>query len=192
MDIVQFLHSFRLFDLLFLLFLAGSFLLGFIQGTIRRILGIGSILFAFLFAANARDGLGRFFAENWHQFPQEYSFMVAFGLVFAIAAVTLSLVIQSFYKPTPLFSQATFVDELIGGFLGVVQGMFILGFAIVILDSYYRIPGAGLYNSELPFLRTFWESIDASGTVHIFRDTLIPNFFTLVGLFIPASIRALY
>ena len=146
MDIVQFLHSFRLFDLLFLLFLAGSFLLGFIQGTIRRILGIGSILFAFLFAANARDGLGRFFAENWHQFPQEYSFMVAFGLVFAI----------------------------------------------VILDSYYRIPGAGLYNSELPFLRTFWESIDASGTVHIFRDTLIPNFFTLVGLFIPASIRALY
>jgi len=28
--------------------------------------------------------------------------------------------------------------------------------------------------------------------VHIFRDTLIPNFFTLVGLFIPASIRALY
>ena len=192
MDIVQFLHSFRLFDLLFLLFLAVAFLLGFIQGTIRRILGIGSILFAFLFAANARDGLGRFFAENWHQFPQEYSFMVAFGLVFAIAAVALSLVIQSFYKPTPLFSQATFVDELIGGFLGVVQGMFILGFAIVILDSYYRIPGAGLYNSELPFLRTFWESIDASGTVHIFRETLIPNFFTLVGLFIPASIRALY
>ena len=27
---------------------------------------------------------------------------------------------------------------------------------------------------------------------HIFRETLIPNFFALVGLFVPASIRALY
>ena len=192
MDIVAFLHSFRLFDLLLLLFLAVTFLLGYIQGTIRRILGIGSILFAFLLAANARDGLGRFFAENWHQFPAEYSFMIAFGLIFTVAAVALSLVVQSFYKQTPLFSQATFVDEFIGGLLGIVQGMFVLGFAIVILDSYYRLPGSVPYNTELPFLRTFWEAIDASGTVHIYRETLIPNFFTLVGLFIPASIRVNY
>ena len=38
----------------------------------------------------------------------------------------------------------------------------------------------------------FWESIDASGTVHIYREMLIPNFFTLVGLFIPAGIRFSY
>ena len=192
MDIVTFIHSFRLFDLLFLLFLAVAFLLGYIQGTIRRILGIGSILFAFLLAANARDGLGRFFAENWHQFPAEYSFMIAFGLVFAVAAIGLSLVIQSFYTQTPLFSRATFVDEILGGILGVVQGMFILGFAIVILDSYFRLPGALNYSTELPFLRGFWESMDASGTAHIFRETLIPNFFAIVGLFIPDAIRALY
>ena len=192
MDIVTFIHSFRVFDLLFLLFLSVAFLLGYIQGAIRRILGIGSILFAFLLAANARDGLGRFFAENWHQFPLEYSFMIAFGLVFVVSALALSLVTQSFYTPTPLFSKATFVDELLGGLLGVVQGMFILGFVIVILDSYFRLQGSLQYSTELPFLRSFWEAMDASGTAHIFRETLIPNFFALVGLFVPASIRALY
>lgn len=192
MDIVTFIHSFRLFDMLFLLFLAVAFLLGFIQGSIRRILGIGSILFAFLLAANARDGLGRFFADNWHQFPATYSFMIAFGLVFAVAAIGLSLVIQSFYTQTPLFSKATFVDELLGGALGVIEAMFILGFAIVILDSYFHLPGSLVYNTELPFLRSFWEAIDGSGTAHVFRETLIPNFFALVGLFIPDAIRALY
>lgn len=192
MDIVTFIHSFRLFDLLFLLFLAVAFLLGFIQGSIRRILGIFSILFAFLLAANAREGLGGFFAENWHQFPGEYSFMIAFGLVFAIAAIGLSLVIQGLYTPTPLFSKNTFIDEFLGGVLGVVQGMFILGFVIVILDSYFRLPGSQLYNTELPFLRSLWEAIDGSGTAAIFRQTLIPNFFALVGLFIPTTIRALY
>ena len=192
MDIVTFIHSFRLFDLLFLLFLSVAFLLGYIQGSIRRILGIGSILFAFLLAANARDGLGRFFADNWHQFPATYSFMIAFGLIFAVLAIALSLVVQSFYTQTPLFSNATFVDELLGGVLGIVQGMFILGFAIVILDSYFRLPGSLVYNTELPFLRGFWEAMDASGTAHIFRETLIPNFFAIVGLFIPDTIRALY
>ena len=48
----------RRFDLLFLLLLLAMFVLGFQQGTIRRLLGIGSILFSFLFAASLR-GLHR-------------------------------------------------------------------------------------------------------------------------------------
>jgi uncharacterized membrane protein required for colicin V production len=44
--------NFNRFDLLFLLFLFGMFVLGFMQGTIRRLLGLGAMLFSFLFAAN--------------------------------------------------------------------------------------------------------------------------------------------
>ena len=36
------------------------------------------------------------------------------GLAFA-------LVVQGFYKPQPLFEKARFVDEILGGLLGVVQ-----------------------------------------------------------------------
>ena len=46
------------FDLLVVLFCFGMFVLGFVQGTIRRVLGLASMLFSFLFAANLREPLG--------------------------------------------------------------------------------------------------------------------------------------
>jgi len=39
-DIVGFITSQNLFDLLFILLLFAAFVLGFVQGTIRRLLGI--------------------------------------------------------------------------------------------------------------------------------------------------------
>ena len=66
--------------------------------------------------------------------------MIAFGLVFVTATVVFSLVIQGLYKHQPLFAKATAVDEILGGVLGVVQAMVLLGCAIIILDSFFRLP----------------------------------------------------
>ncbi|MHB8458498.1 MAG: CvpA family protein [Candidatus Limnocylindrales bacterium] len=191
MDIVGFIESFRLFDLIVLLILGVAFVIGFFQGTIRRILGIGSILVSFLLAANLRAPLGGFFASNWRQFPTEYSYMIAFGVVFVVASLALSLVVQGFYKHQPLFAKATAVDQVLGGVLGVAQAMLIVGFTIVILDSYYRAPGASQGTGELLILRDLWMGFDTSGTVHAFRDTLIPGFFTVFGALVPADVRAI-
>ena len=70
MDLGAFLGGIRTVDLLIVLYFIGFFVLGFAQGTIRRLLGIGSILFSFLFAANLADPLGRFLGDNWTQFPR--------------------------------------------------------------------------------------------------------------------------
>ena len=48
---------------------SAMFVLGFIQGTIRRLLGLASMLFSFLFAANLRDPLGDYLAQNWNAVP---------------------------------------------------------------------------------------------------------------------------
>ena len=88
------------------------FVLGFFQGTIRRLLGLASMLFSFLFAANLRAPLGDFLAANWNQFPDEYAVMLGFGIVFMAATIAFTLVIQGFYKHQPLFEKATFVDEI--------------------------------------------------------------------------------
>ncbi|MHB8397525.1 MAG: CvpA family protein [Candidatus Limnocylindrales bacterium] len=191
MQIVGFIESFRFFDLIILFVLGMAFVLGFMQGTIRRILGIGSILFSFLLAANLRDVLGSFFAANWHQFPPQYSYMIAFGFVFLVASIAFSLVIQGFYKHQALFAKATAVDQLIGAVLGVVQALFIIGFGTIILDSFFRIPGIPQTTGELLFVRDLWSALDSSGTVHIFRDTLIPGFFTVFGVLIPADVRGI-
>ena len=189
MDIVGFIHSLNLFDLLMAFAFAVAFILGFIQGTLRRLLGIGAMLFSFLLAANLRSTVGGFFAQNWHQFPKEYSYMIGFGLVFVTATVVFSLVIQGLYKHQPLFARADAVDEVLGGVLGVVQAMLLLGFAIIIMDSFFRLPILPS-DGELILVRDLWHAVDGSSIVHLYRDVLIPGFYTILSPLIPADIRS--
>ncbi|MGZ8438559.1 MAG: CvpA family protein [Candidatus Limnocylindrales bacterium] len=179
-------------DLLILLYFIAFFVLGFAQGTIRRLIGIGSILFSFLFAANLAEPLGRFLGENWTQFPREYSYMIGFGTVFSAASIAFALVVQGYYKPQQLFQKARFADEILGGVLGIIQAAIIFGAALIILDSFFRLPGFAPDPQELPFLRDFWGGLDGSGTAAFFRSTLIPDTFLLIGFLVPSNLQSLY
>lgn len=189
MDIVAFIRNFNLFDLAIVLILAVSFVIGFMQGTIRRLLGIGSILVSYLLAANLRETLGKFFANNWHQFPTEYSYMIAFGLVFATGTIVSTLVIQGFYTHQDLFARTRFVDEVLGGTLGVLQALIVIGIVFVILDSFFRVPTLPQTSGELILVRGLWTAMDQSGTAHIFREILIPAFNAVVGGLLPYDVR---
>jgi uncharacterized membrane protein required for colicin V production len=191
-NIGDFLNSINKFDLLVVLFLFGMFVLGFIQGTIRRLLGLASMLFSFLFAANLRDPLGGYLAQNWNDYPDEYAVMLGFALVFVAATIAFTLVIQGFYHKQDLFKKATFADELIGGALGIIQGAFLILAIIVILDSFFQIPTIPKSVNEYPWLRAFWEAIDTSTTAEIFRSRVIPGFIAVFGLLIPTDLQAFY
>jgi uncharacterized membrane protein required for colicin V production len=190
-DFGEFSASLTIFDLLVGLFIFAFFIVGFMQGTIRRVLGIGSMVFSFLLAANLREPLGAFFAENWQQFSAEYSYMLAFLLVFAAATGVFSLLIQSFYTTQPLWEKYRLVDELIGGILGVLQAILFIAILVVILDSFFQVPGIPVSNGELPFIRDFWTFFDASLTAEIFREAILPIFFAIFGIFIPPEIQRL-
>jgi uncharacterized membrane protein required for colicin V production len=191
-DVGEFLNGVGTVDLLIVLYFIGFFVLGFAQGTIRRLLGILSILFSFLLAASLAEPLSEFLGANWRQFTPQYSYMVGFATVFVASAIAFALVIQGFYKPQPLFQKARFADEILGGILGLIQAALILGTLIVILDSFFRIPGIPPDPDELPFLRDVWTALDGTKIVEVFRESLIPFFFLLTGLFIPNRIEALY
>ena len=186
------LSSINKFDLLVVLFAFGMFVLGYVQGTIRRVLGLASMLFSFLFAANLRDSVGSYLALNWNQFPDEYAVMLGFGIIFVAATIAFTLVIQGFYHKQSLFKRATVADEIIGGLLGVVQALFLVGCVIIILDSFFRLPGVPQTDGEIPFLRNFWSVLDTSATAELFRSRLIPGFIQVFGLLIPQDLQALY
>jgi uncharacterized membrane protein required for colicin V production len=191
-NVVETIQSVSVFDLLVVLVMFAFFIVGFIQGTIRRVLGILSVLFSFLLAANLRDPLGAFFARNWTQFPEQYSYLIAFGVVFALGVVAFSLIIQTFYTKVELFEKYPVIDEALGGLLGVLQGLILLGAIIVILDSFFRVPGIPHSPNELPFLRPLWETIDPSGTAALYRGSLIPAFFALFAPLLPESLKTLF
>jgi membrane protein required for colicin V production len=191
-DVGTFLGGIQTVDLLLVLFFMAFFVLGFAQGTIRRLIGIASILFSFFLAANLYEPLGNFLAGNWTQFSKEYSFMVGFLIVFVGAAVVFALIAQGWYKPTPLFEKARFVDELLGGFLGLLQAALILGIVVIVLGSYFMLPGTAVDPDELPFLRDLWGALDSSRIVDVYQATIIPGFFAIFGFLVPESIQSLF
>ena len=189
MDFGEFLSSLTLFDLVYFLFLFGFFVLGFAQGTIRRLLGLAAVMFSFLLAANLRDPLGSFLAANWTQFPREYAYMLGWIILFLTAWILFSVAIQTFYTTQPLWEKYRFVDEVIGGILGVIEAGLLLVIAIVILDSFFLIPGIGESGNELHFVRDFWNWMDEAQVTAFFRENIVPIFFTVFGIFIPDDIE---
>jgi uncharacterized membrane protein required for colicin V production len=191
-NILEFLTNINRFDLLVVLFAFGMFVLGFIQGTIRRVLGLASMLFSFLFAANLRDPLGNYLAANWNQYPDEYAVMLGFGIVFVAATIAFTIVIQGFYHKQALFQKATFADEIIGGVLGVIQAFLLVGCIIFILDSFFLIPGILKSDNEFAWIRDFWTLLNTSAFADLFRTRLIPGFIAVFGLLIPPTLQKFY
>src|ERR1035437_3081070 len=105
LDMADFLKSAPIVDIVILLGLLAALLLGVMQGAIRRILGIVAFAFAFLVAANLRETLGDYLAQNWRQFDLGYNRLLAFTVTFVVVAVAASIVIQGFYKRTDIYAK---------------------------------------------------------------------------------------
>jgi uncharacterized membrane protein required for colicin V production len=189
-NIGDLLSGANLFDLVVFLSLFAAFLVGFMQGTIRRLLGILSIVFSFFLAANLKEPLGEFLGREWEQYPPQYGEMIGFLAVFLAAVVATSLVIQGTYKKVSLFEKYEWLDEILGGFLGIFQLAMFLTFLTIILDTYFLV-GPPKDADEIGFLRTFWEALNASATGDILHQTIIPRFVDLFGLLLPDSIENL-
>lgn len=169
-----------------------AFVIGYLQGAIRRLLGIASILFALVFAAQIRGPFGDFLVGNWTQYPPEYTRMLAFGIVFMVLAVAFTIMIENFYERSPILPRFRLADPIIGGILGVFQAGIIVGAVILILDSYFKGVGLAFWPTEFLLLRDFNHAVDVSQTAKFYRHDFIPVFFFFLGALIPEEIRRLY
>ena len=193
MNIADWLRSINVVDVAIVLFLFGMFILGYVQGTIRRLVGIASIVFSFFLALQLNEfWLGAFLAQNWDQFPPEYSVMLGYLLIFVAASVAFSLVIQGTYKKAEVFARYPVIDEVLGGVLGVVQGILILLFLTIVLDQFFLYTNIPKDPDELPLLRDIWNAINGSAFGALLHDVVIPAFIGITAFLIPDSIETLY
>ena len=192
MNITEFLNTISMVDVLILLGLFAFFILGWAQGTIRRLIGIASMAFSFFLAAVLHVPLGRFLTENWTQFPPEYSVMIGFLTLFVAGVVAFSLVIQGTYHKTEIFAEHPIVDEILGGVLGVLQGFLLLMFVTIILDQFFLYTNIPPDADELPFLRGIWTAIDTSAIGQALHESIIPVFLGIFSFIVPESVTALY
>lgn len=193
MDVREWLASINVVDILVVLFLFGMFILGWAQGSIRRLIGILTITFSFFLAMQLNAfWLGAFLQQNWTQYPREYSNMIGYLVIFLAACLAFFLVVQGTYRKAEVFAKHPIVDEILGGILGVVQGALFLLFLTIILDQYYLYTGIAPDSDELPYLRDLWNAINASQTGAILHESVIPAFLGIVSFLIPQSVLQLY
>jgi len=193
LDIQGTLASINVVDILVVLFLFGMFILGYAQGAIRRLIGILSITFSFFLALQLNAfWLGGFLSQNWTQYPNEYSVMIGYLVIFFAAVVALFLVVQGTYTKAEVFAKYPIVDEILGGILGVVQGALFLLFITILLDQYYLHTGIPKDDDELAVLRDIWNAINGSETGRILHESVIPAFLGIVSFLVPQAVLELY
>jgi uncharacterized membrane protein required for colicin V production len=179
------------FDIVVVLALLGMFIVGYAQGVVRRLLGIAAILFAIVLGSYLRAPLGAYLAEQWTSISDDYSFMVAFGAAFAATAIALSIGIQITYRPAPLFQKYPVLDEILGGLLGVLEGIIILIAIMLILDPYFTQPSvretAGF--GEFGLLRILFTYLDKSLTGDILRHSVIPPILAVFGFLFAQDVK---
>ena len=179
------------FDLVIALALLAMFIVGYAQGVVRRLLGIAAIIFSLILAAQLRPGLGSYLEQEWAGIQPSYSHMVAFGAVFAAAAITISIAIQITYRPAPLFQKYPVLDEIVGGLLGVLEGIIILVAILMILDPHYNQPAVQqrVAPGEFTLLRDVHRLLNDTLTASILRDTVIPAILSVIGVLFPQDVR---
>jgi uncharacterized membrane protein required for colicin V production len=179
------------FDLVIFLALLAMFIVGYAQGVVRRLLGIGAILFSLVLGAQLRQPVGQYLANEWTGIAPQYSYMVAFGAVFVAAAVTISLGIQLTYRPAPLFNRYPVLDEIVGGILGVIEGFLILIAFMLITDPYFTNPSfsASAGFGEFGLLRTIHDWLDPTLTAEVMRNSVIPGILAVFGFLFQQDVR---
>ena len=185
MDIVGFIKNAPFVDLAILIGLFAFFFIGVAQGAIRRILGIISILFAFLLAADLRDTVGDFLGQNWSQFSLGYNRLLAFLVIFAVGGVASSILIQGLYKRTDLSAEHPIVDDVVGGLLGLAQGLLLLTLTAIVFSSYTLPPAR---SGDLTQLRDAQNAIHDSHIAGGMRDTFIPPLVHVMSGLLPADL----
>jgi uncharacterized membrane protein required for colicin V production len=179
-----------LFDLVMFIALFAMFIVGYAQGLIRRLLGIGAILFSLGLAAQLRNPLGGYLAQQWTNLPAAYGLMVGFGAVFVASAFTLSVGIQLSYRPAPLLYRYPVLDEVLGGLLGVIEGLLILMAFLIITDPYFFGAGnqSGGINGEFGLIRALHDFIDDSLSATVLRENVIPGAMVVFGWLFPDEV----
>jgi uncharacterized membrane protein required for colicin V production len=178
------------FDLVMFLALFAMFVVGYAQGVTRRLLGTAAILFSLFLGAQLRTPFGGYLGQQWTNISVDYSYMIGFGAIFVASALTLSVAIQIAYRPAPLFYRYPVLDEILGGVLGVIEGLVIFMAVLIIIDPWFF--GAGLgpggITGEFGPLRSLHTFIDDSVIAAVMRENIIPALFAVLGGLFPEDV----
>lgn len=191
---LDFVKSLNWVDFVIIIVLAGGAFAGFQQGLIRYVLSWVSLVVAFIVAAQLKGPVTDLLSTFWTAFDppvREFWIFVALFLIFAVAGW---FIVRMFYRTTrlPILKQ---LDEIGGALLGIAFAATFIVLQLIVLDSLFRNVGQagqpGLNPGQTGWLKSYWEALNDSVLVGVFRETVIPVAGNLARPFVPADIARL-
>lgn len=127
-----------IFDLILVIFLGGFIFYGFYIGFLRMILNLSSSIISVIISINI-------YSKIYELVPfigfgsESLGKTISFILILIILNYALSLVFKLIAKILKIITSLpviSFVNRIFGGFLGLVQGLFVLGVVIFVMSRY--------------------------------------------------------
>ena len=193
--VLDFIKNLNWVDFVVIIILAGGAFAGFQQGLIRYVLSWVSLVVAFILAAQLKGPLTDLLSSFWTAFDPPVREFWVFVVLFVGFAIAGWFIVRMFYRTTrlPIVRQ---VDEIGGAILGIAFAATFIVLQLIVLDSLFKssltLPGQpGLNPGETGWLKGYWDALNESVLVGVFRDTVIPIAGTLARPFVPDEIARL-
>jgi uncharacterized membrane protein required for colicin V production len=171
--------------------LAGGAFAGFQQGLIRYVLSWVSLVIAFIVAAQLKRPLTDLLSTFWTAFDPPVREFWVFVVLFVGLSVAGWFIVRAFVRTTRLTAVKQ-LDEIGGALLGVAFAATFIVLQLVVLDTLFKTivtaPGQSGGSSETGFLRGYYDALNDSVLVGVFRNTVIPVAGTLARPFVPSEI----
>lgn len=187
MDLLDGLRHFNLADVIIVLLIVGGFIFGFVTGVVQQLLTLLVWVLSLLLAGNIMPSLGSWMGQYWTTFSAPYSAMLAFLAMFVIFLVVGEILIFIFYKRAPMVARLSFLDEIVGGFLGAGVAILIIGAFVMGLDSFYSYNQVAA-SAQQPIAQVINEGLTNSVIAGWLRGSLIPA-IGLLGPLLPSQLQ---
>jgi uncharacterized membrane protein required for colicin V production len=187
MDLLDGLRHFNLADVIIVLLVVGGFIFGFVTGVVQQLLTLLVWVLSLLLAGNLMPSLGGWMGQYWTTFSKPYSEMLAFLAMFVIFLVVGEILIFIFYKRAPMVARLSFLDEIVGGFLGAGIVILIVGAFVMGLDSFYSYNQVAA-SAQQPIAQVINEGLTDSVIAGWLRGSLIPA-IGLLGPLLPSQLQ---
>jgi uncharacterized membrane protein required for colicin V production len=183
-DFAEWLGSLNIVDVVIFIALFGMFVVGYVQGAVRRGVGVVAMTFSFFLAGQLNQFLGKFLAENWLQYPPLYSYMIGYLILFFAGIIAFAVIVQVTYRKVELFLRFPVLDEILGGLLGVTWGMLLLMYTATIMGTYFLAAPVG-DPDEMRLLRDIWDALESSSFGQLLVTQVVPVFVSWTSFLLP-------
>lgn len=175
-------------DIILLLILAGSFLVGFFWGVVRGLLSLAAWVVVFLLAAQLSVPLGDYLAKQWTSFTSDYNHMLAFLIVYALLFVVSLILIQIGVKGSQDVSRWPLVDDLLGGALLVTLAVLAIAGTITILQMFYHPEAAS--SASAAWTQQLYNALHTSTIGGQIESGLVPFIISIFSPLLPAGVNS--